>query len=207
MRFPIFIRVLISMFFAWFCAAHAKTGNSYQLQESDIVFSSSVRGQGEAIVAATGSRHTHCGIVVRRSGRLMVLQAVQSVGITTLESFISHSRPGTFLAMRVNTAPAPESYRKARNWAMAQIGRNYDPRFLWNDRNLYCSELVWKIYQKSGIGLCPPRRFRDYDLSKPAVGKIIKQRFGGMGRVPMDEIVVAPSDLAASELLSEVPRK
>lgn len=97
MRFPIFIRVLISMFFAWFCAAHAKTGNSYQLQESDIVFSSSVRGQGEAIVAATGSRHTHCGIVVRRSGRLMVHQAVQSVGSPRWSRSFPTAAPARFL--------------------------------------------------------------------------------------------------------------
>jgi uncharacterized protein YycO len=147
------------------------------------------------------------GIVIKHAGRLMVLEAVQPVGITTVESFISHSRPGTFFAMRANTAPTPESYRKARTWGMAQIGRNYDPRFLWDDHNLYCSELVWKIYQKSGIELCPLRRFRDYDLNKPSVRKTIKQRFGGMDRVPMDEKVVAPSDIAASELLSEVPRK
>lgn len=207
MRISIFTRILICMASAGVCAAQAKTSNPYQLQEGDIVFSSSVRGQGEAIIAATGSRHTHCGIVIKHAGRLMVLEAVQPVGITTVESFISHGRPGTFFAMRANIAPTPESYRKARTWGMAQVGRNYDPRFLWDDHNLYCSELVWKIYQKSGIELCPLRRFRDYDLNKPSVRKTIKQRFGGMDRVPMDEKVVAPSDIAASELLSEVPRK
>lgn len=207
MRFPRFIWMQVCAMFVILSAAGAKTVNPYQLREGDIVFSSSVRGQGEAIIAATGSRHTHCGIVVRHEGRLMVLEAVQPVGITTLEAFISRSRPGTFLAMRANTAPAPESYRKALDWAVKQIGRDYDPRFSWGDRNLYCSELVWKIYQKAGIRLCEPRRFRDYDLDQPAVRKIIQQRFGGMHRVPLDEKAVAPSDIAASGLLSEVPRE
>jgi len=203
----VFIRLIVLLGLVVPCVAKIKDRNPYLLQEGDIVFSSSARGQGEAIIAATGSRYTHCGIVIRHSGRLMVLEAVQPVGITTLEAFISHSSPGTFKAMRINAAPTPESYRKARAWAVAQIGRNYDPRFLWDDTNLYCSELVWKIYQKAGLELCAPRSFSDYDLEKPVVRKIIQQRFGGMHRVPMNEKVVAPSDIAASPLLAEVPRK
>lgn len=176
-----------------------------RLQEGDIVFSSSKRGQGEAIIAATGSPYTHCGIVFEKDGKMMVLEAVQPVGVVTLERFISLSEPGTFTAKRLKTAVTPALYQKARSWAQNQVGRDYDARFLWDDTNLYCSELVWKIYQKAGVELCPPRKFRDYDLEKPAVKKIIQQRFGAMDRVPMDEKVVAPSDIAGSTMLSEVP--
>jgi len=207
MNRSVFIKLMIFVSLAVPCSAKVKTTNPYALQEGDIVFSSSALGQGEAIIAATGSPHTHCGIVIQHKGRLMVLEAVQPVGITSVEAFISHSNSGTFKAMRINAAPTPEAYRKARAWAVAQIGRNYDPRFLWDDNNLYCSELVWKIYQKAGLRLCEPKRFRDYNLKQPAVRKIIDQRFGGMDRVPMDEMVVAPSDIAASRLLVEVPRK
>lgn len=80
-------------------------------------------------------------------------------------------------------------------------------RFGWDDKKLYCSEVVWKFYQQAGIELCPPRKFRDYDLQGPEVRKIIEQRYGRMDRLEMDEKVVAPSDLAASKLLMEVPQK
>lgn len=176
------------------------------LREGDVVFSGSERGQGEAIIAATGSPYTHCGIVFLREGKLMVLEAVQPVGVVSLEDFKSRSLPGSFLARRLKTPLVPASYQNARTWAEAQIGKNYDGRFLWDDGNLYCSELVWKVYQRAGVELCAPRRFRDYDLEKPSVKKLIEQRFGGMARVPLDEKVVAPSDLAVSALLVDISR-
>jgi hypothetical protein len=179
----------------------------FQLQEGDIVFSSSSLGQGAAIIAATESPYTHCGVVFKKDGELMVLEAVQPVGVVSIKEFMKRGRPEVFTALRLKTTVTPEAYRKARQWAELQVGRDYDVRFGWGDQKLYCSELVWKIYQKAGVELCPPRKFRDYKLERPAVKKIIEERFGGMDRVPMDEKVVAPSDIAASKLLMEVPLK
>ena len=188
------------------CDVRAADANPYLLQEGDIVFSGSARGQGEAIIAATASPWTHCGIVFVKDGRLMVLEAVQPVGITTLDAFIARGG-AAFTARRLKIAPAPDAVQKARTWATAQIGRDYDAAFRWDDQRFYCSELVWKFYQRAGIELCPPRHFRDYNLQHPAVRKIIDQRYGGINHVPLDEKVVAPSDLAASPLLAEAPRK
>lgn len=185
----------------------AKEPKAYDLREGDIVFSSSAAGQGEAIIAATASPYTHCGIVFVKDGRLMVLEAVQPVRASTLKDFMARGKPEGFTAMRLKTNVAPEAYRKARSWAEAQIGRNYDIRFAWDDGKLYCSELVWKVFQQAGVELCPTRKFRDYDLQRPAVKRIIEQRYGGMDKLPLDEKVVAPSDIAASKLLVEVPRK
>ncbi len=174
------------------------------LREGDIVFSASAAGQGEAIIAATGSIYTHCGVVYNKDGKLMVLEAVQPIGTVSLEDFKSRGKPGTFAARRLKSPLTPDAYRHAREWAEAQVGKNYDIRFQWGDDKLYCSELVWKIYRHAGVELCAVRRFRDYDLRKPSVRKIIDERFGGMEHVPMDEKVIAPSDLAASSLLMEL---
>jgi hypothetical protein len=206
MNFHSGFKIVACLILSFCLRLQARETAPYLLQEGDIVFSGSVRGQGEAIIAATASPYTHCGIVFKKDGRLMVLEAVQPVGVTTLEDFMSHGRPESFTARRMKTTVVPAAYQKARAWAIAQIGRDYDARFRWDDRNLYCSEFVWKIYQHAGVELCPPRRFRDYDLQRPAVRKIIEQRYGGIERLPMDEKVVAPSDLAASSLLAEVPR-
>ena len=186
-------------------ALAAEGGSSRKWQDGDIVFSSSQHGQGEAIIAATGSPLTHCGLVFSKNGKQMVLEAVQPVGVVPLAEFISRSKHGTITALRLKTPLSTASLRKAQGWAEAQIGKDYDARFLWEDGRLYCSELVWKFYQHAGVELCPPRHFRDYDLEKPVVKEIIKQRFGGVAKLPLDEQVVAPSDLAASPLLMEVP--
>lgn len=176
------------------------------LKEGDILFTSSKQGQGEAIIAATGSIYTHCGVVFKKDGKLMVLEGVQPVGVVSVETFVSRSKPGTFVAKRPIKPVDPKKYAVARKWATAQIGKDYDERFLWGDDQIYCSELVWKLYDKAGVKLCAPKKFRDYDLQKPSVQKIINQRFGGMANVPMDEKVVAPSDLANSALLQDVPK-
>jgi hypothetical protein len=200
MKTPAFSRVVLGL--ALLACPAARAGS---LQEGDIVFSSSERGQGEAIIAATGSPYTHCGVVFEKDGKLMVLEAVQPVGVVPLEDFKARSKPGTFMARRLKTTVTPEKYRSAREWAMAQVGKNYDVRFLWDDGKMYCSELVWKIYSRAGVELCAPRRFRDYDLEKPSVKKIIQERFGNADNLPLDEKVVAPSDIATSELLTEIP--
>lgn len=183
----------------------APSAYAEKLREGDVVFSSSKLGQGAAIIAATGSPYTHCGIVFEKNGKQMVLEAVQPVGVISLEDFKAGSNPGTFLARRLKTPPESEKYQKARAWAMEQIGKNYDARFQWGDDKLYCSELVWKIYHHAGVELCEPREFRDYDLEKPSVKKIITERYGGMDKIPLNEKVVAPSDLASSALLVTIP--
>jgi hypothetical protein len=200
-------KIITILVFAFCTKLHAGEPGPYLLQEGDIVFSSSAFGQGAAIIAATASPYTHCGIVFKKDGKLMVLEAVQPVGVTTLKDFMSRGKPEIFTARRLKAGVTQENLQKARAWAEAQIGRNYDVQFRWDDEKLYCSELVWKIYQKSGVELCPPRRFRDYDLKRPEVRKIIEQRYGDINRLPLDEKVVAPSDLAASRMLVEVPRK
>ena len=191
---------------AGFSPLHGKEG-ILLLQEGDIVFSGSASGQGAAITAATGSPFTHCGIVFKQDRRWMVLEAVQPVRVAPLEEFMAHGRKEIFTVRRLKTAIGMDAYQKASAWAKAQLGRNYDARFGWDDQKLYCSELVWKFYQKAGIELCTPRRFRDYNLQHPAVKKVIEQRYGSIDRMPLDEKVVAPSDLAAAKLLVEVPRK
>lgn len=185
---------------------HGSESHAFALQDGDIVFTGSARGQGAAITAATGSPITHCGVVFKKDGRWLVLEAVQPVGVTTLENFMARADKETFTARRINTPITAEAYQKARTWAVAQVGLDYDVRFAWDNKKLYCSELVWKFYQQAGIELCDLRRFRDYDLQKLEVKKIIEQRYGSIEKLPMDEKVVAPSDLLASNLLVEVPR-
>lgn len=174
------------------------------LREGDIVFSSSNQGQGGPIMAATGSLYTHCGIVFDMKGKLMVFEAVQPVGVVSLEAFFARCQQGTFTARRLKSAIPANQVQRAREWAAAQTGKNYDGKFLWDDEHLYCSELVWKIYQHAGVELCKPKQFKDYHLDDPKVKELIIARYGKMEKFPKEEKVVAPSDLAESPLLAEV---
>lgn len=195
---------LVVVGFTWLSSPDPQA--AYALREGDIVFQGNGGGQNDAIREATGSPYTHCGLVFEKDGRLMVFEAVQPVRSTTLEAFMTRSLPGTFHARRLKNPPAADAFATAKAWAARQAGRNYDHLFQWDDGALYCSELVWKAYDQAGVRLCPTRRFHNYDLDSPEVQAVITRRYGSADKLPRDEPVVAPGDLAASPLLVEVPR-
>lgn len=77
---------------------------------------------------------------------------------------------------------------------------------MWSDQQIYCSELVWKIYQRgAGVELCALRPLDDFDLSAPVVRQVMQQRYGD--KVPLKEPMVSPGDLFDSPLLVEVMRE
>lgn len=178
------------------------------LKSGDIVFQDTGGQQGEAVRAATGSDFTHCGVVFQAGETLYVLEAVQPVSVISLKEW--KKRSTVFHARRLkNPAKLDEAaFTKALAWGEKQLGKPYDFHFNWGDNSLYCSELVWKIYKKStGIALCQPKSFESYFLGDETVRKLIRQRYGDLDKLPKKEPVVAPSDLADSPLLVEVPRR
>jgi hypothetical protein len=83
------------------------------------------------------------------------------------------------------------------------LGKEYDAYFEWTDNRIYCSELVWKIYKNgAGIELSKLKQLKDFNLNDERVQKILKERYGN--EVPLEEKVVAPSDLVDSDLLKTV---
>ena len=82
-------------------------------------------------------------------------------------------------------------------------GKDYDPYFEWSDERIYCSELVWKIFERgAGIELGARQTIADFDLSHPAVQQKLKERYGD--RVPLDEVVVSPAAIFAAADLETV---
>jgi len=209
MKLPILILLLVcNLSHASFFGLFKKNGPNYErLKTGDIVFQDTGGEQGAAVEAATGSKFTHCGIVFEKNKTLYVLEAVQPIQVVTLKKFRKRSK--IFHARRLKD-PSPltqEAIQKGLAWGEKQIGKNYDTLFKWDDENLYCSELVWKIYEKAtGQKLCDTKTFKSYFLQKEAVKAIIEKRYGGADNLPKEEPVVAPSDLAVSPLLVEVAK-
>jgi uncharacterized protein YycO len=82
-------------------------------------------------------------------------------------------------------------------------GKNYDLTFEWSDDKIYCSELIWKIYQRStGIEIGKLEKLSDFDLTNEAVKKKMNERYGN--KIPMEEIVISPAAIFDSELLTTV---
>ena len=82
-------------------------------------------------------------------------------------------------------------------------GKPYDLYFEWNDKRIYCSELVWKIYKNAiGIEIGKLELLKDFDLSSPEVKKKLKERYGE--NIPENETVISPVSMFNSELLITV---
>ncbi len=91
---------------------------------------------------------------------------------------------------------------KMKREAQGYMGKNYDIYFNWSDAEIYCSELVWKLYHAVGIDICPLNPLRSYDLSHPIVKATMQKRYGNS--IPLEEKMVAPGDLFVSPKLESV---
>ena len=187
-------------------AFFASAAGEGHFKEGDILFQSLNTSQSLAIRLATKSEYTHCGIVFKKDGALFVYEAVQPVTWTLLERWIGRSKTGHYVLMRLKNRDAvltPAVLAAMKKSGAPMKGKPYDLLFQWSDERIYCSELVWKIYQRgAGIELTPLRTFRDFDLNHAEVQRIARERYGA--ELPLDEKVVAPSDIMESALLEVI---
>ncbi|MFE7088828.1 YiiX/YebB-like N1pC/P60 family cysteine hydrolase [Sphingobacterium spiritivorum] len=85
-------------------------------------------------------------------------------------------------------------------------GRDYDIRFEWSDDKIYCSELIYKIYERAaGIKLGKLQQLKDFDFTNPAVKAQLKERYGH--HIPLNETVISPASVFDSELLETIIQK
>lgn len=174
-----------------------------KVESGDIIFQTSQSPQCEAIRIATNSKFSHCGIIYNLNGKWFVFEAVQPVKLTPFDEWITHGKDNKYVVKRLKNAKTvltPEILQKMENYSQQFDGKQYDAYFEWTDTKIYCSELVWKIYKNAaGIELSKLRELKDFNLSDARVQKILKERYGNT--IPLNEKVVAPSDLADSDLL------
>ncbi len=174
-------------------------------ESGDIIFQTSVSAQSKAIQEATHSRYSHMGIIFREGREYFVYEAVQPVKITSLSEWIRRGEEGHYVVKRLKnpmTLP-PEDIRKLKVTARKYLNRDYDSYFEWTDDRIYCSELVWKVYQEGlGIRLGEPQQLQDFDLSSSEVKRELKERYGD--NIPLTEKVISPARIFDSEKLVEV---
>jgi uncharacterized protein YycO len=176
------------------------------IQDGDMIFQTSESAQCEAVRIATQSKFSHCGIVFIEKNKKMVLEAVQPLKITPLEDWIKHGRNNDFVVKRLKNSTSILSktvLEKMKTIGKSMLKKDYDLYFGWGDDKIYCSELIWKIYKNgANIEVCPLQRLKDFDLENPIVKTILEERYGNA--IPLEEKVVAPSDLEKSMNLETV---
>ena len=155
------------------------TALAQDVQEGDLIFHTSLSSQSEAIQLATNSPFSHVGIVTIENGQPMVFEAIRRVSATPLEEWIRRGEGGRYRLMRLKTSLTEGQLSAMRTEGQEQRSKSYDLLFDWSDEKMYCSELVWKIYQEgAGIELAKPRPMEDYNLSSPRVRSVVEARWG-----------------------------
>ncbi|MBO4805415.1 MAG: hypothetical protein J5554_05185 [Paludibacteraceae bacterium] len=173
--FILFLLLSVSAFAYW---AYQQRG----YKEGDILFQVSKSHQSPLIQKATGSKWSHCGVVVEKNKKMYVLEASKVVKLTPLQEWIKRGKDGKVKKMRVKREPVKIKYKK-------YLGKPYDLAFKFDNGKWYCSELIYDIYKTQlGIELCQPRKIREYHID--GMEDVLKKR----GMNP-DQMVVAPCDL------------
>jgi hypothetical protein len=182
---------------------------SSALHEGDLIFHTSQSAQSQAIQLATHSPYSHCGLLYKSGGRWQVLEAVQPVKLTPLASWVARGKGQHFVVKRLydaQTTLTPSALARLRAVGQPMLGHDYDLAFNWSDRQLYCSELIWKVYDRGlhrQLGCL--QQLRDFDLSQPAVQAKLRERYGD--HLPLSEPVISPASIFSSpELVTVVSR-
>lgn len=175
------------------------------LHDGDIVFQYSGSMQCAAIAQATRSPYTHCGIVFHEGGKPMVWEAVGPVRKTPYREWVGHGLNDHVVIKRLKDAsPLSVAHLAAmRAEGEKAMGRPYDIRFNLDEERIYCSELVWKIYDRGAhLRVGTIERFGDMDFTGAEARRMLKERFGNA--FPADQEVITPASIFKSALLYTV---
>lgn len=180
--------------------------NTSTIQDGDLIFQTSLSHQSKAIQLATHSRYSHCGIIYKVNNNFYVFEAIQSVKLTPLKEWTGRGQGGHYVIKRLKNAKeilSPAVIAKMKKTGEIFRGKNYDLTFEWSDDKIYCSELIWKVYQRgAGVEIGKLQKLEEFDLSSPEIKKIMKERYGD--HVPLKEKVISPAAIFESPLLVTV---
>jgi len=189
-----------------YCVFKQKQEVSKGIRDGDVIFQITESSQCKAIQLATQCKYTHCGIIFSDKGVLFVYEAVQPVRITLLDAWVKRGKNGHYVVRRLKNADeilTPSVLEKMKQVGAQFWGKDYDLTFEWSDDEIYCSELVWKVYNKgAGLEIAKLEKMRDFDLSDEVVQHIIKERYGNSFN--LEESVVSPKALFLSEMLETI---
>jgi len=171
-------------------------------ETGDLIFQQSRSAQSLAIQQATQSRYSHMGMIVMRDGAAFVIEAADRVRYRPLAEWVAQGEGGHYVIKRLHGKMTLSVSAQQQLAATAEIFLNkpYDLFFAWSDEAIYCSELVWKIYQRSlniEIGILRP--LREFNLQSPVVQEKMRERYGA--RIPWDEPMISPAAMFESKYL------
>lgn len=170
-------------------------------QEGDILFQSLPRGPlVNAIEGITHSEWSHCGILVRKNGKWVVAESLIDVRYTPLLRWITRGREKKVAAYRLKNTGLMDPERLAQGIG-EYLGRPYDFRYAPEDNEIYCSELVYNVFDRQfGKKLGIWQKLGDLDYHDHVL--FIRKMEGG--NLPLERAMVTPVSITFSPDLNHV---
>ena len=187
-------------------ACTGQNPNKVELKTGDVIFQDFSSGLSTPIKLITQSDYSHVGVVVMVNGEPKIYEAVQPVRLADVDDWINRNTKGKYVVKRHKKADSlftKEKITQIEAFYKKHLNKNYDIKFAWSDDDMYCSELVWKMYKEVfDVEIGKQQLLEDLDASHPAVKAKLKELFGN--DIPWKETVVSPQSLYEYEQLTTV---
>ena len=147
------------------------------------------------------------GIIFTKDGKPYVFEAISKVAYTPLDKWINRGKNKKYVIKRLKDHTlSQKEITNLKQVAKTFENKPYDIWFGWDDNYIYCSELVWKIYNKAlNLKIGQLQTIKDFNLSSPAVKQKLKERYGN--KIPYQETVISPVAMFNSPLLITVDKR
>lgn len=165
------------------------------IQNGDFIFQHIPVPFADMIADMTHSQYSHCGIIVKKAEGFVVLEAVGPVKETPLNEWISRGAGRKFTVVRLK-----KEYQKYIPVIIREgyvfLHRPYDIQYEWDDKKIYCSELIYKaVLNSTGIVLADFVRLGDMPWQR--YEKTIRQL--AYGELPLEREMITPQSLVDSD--------
>lgn len=173
----------------------------YQPQEGDVLFQSTPHNAlTDTIEDATASPYSHCGLVHKASDGWVVIEAIGPVKETPMREWIARGRGERIAVFRLKEAYLDKipAFVKA---AQSYEGLPYDIHYEFDDRAIYCSELVFKAFH-TATGEEMGKVQTLGELKIEGHEDFIKSLEGGT--IPRDRKMITPRSLSEASQLEKV---
>ena len=165
--------------------------SQYDFRDGDILLQHIPSRLCSVIADVTESQYSHCGMVVHKSGRPYVLEAIGPVRYTPIRAWLGRGVRGRFTQLRPRNLSRVQ-IAAAIKGAEAFLGRPYDIQYELDDRKIYCSELTYKAYLNGcgvEIGKKEPLKSMNWKPNED----FIRHLTGG--ELPLNRLIVTPESL------------
>jgi len=184
----------------------------FKLKEGDFLFqdldSSPLCDAIELVTPGyKGANFSHIGFAVSQNGELKILEAIPpKVVLTNLDNFLNRSldengKPKVIVGRLKSVFSS--SIEDATFFAKEKVGITYDEVFLMSNESYYCSELIYKAFEKDSVFSLKPMTFLHPETGDTL--QIWKDYYSNLEvKIPQDKLGINPGLMSVSDKIEMV---